>query len=285
MKSKITSILFAACIISVMGILSCSEMEPSTYYENFFRVATVKNVEGRIGFYTDYDHQTFYPSNLKDVKAADSVGLKVGDRIKAWFTFDAVGSLDNNVINLVGYEKLTNTLCEGQKPADTLNYYFYFAEYNLTRDILGRDMQYTSYIYPSVWAEGHIVNVAPTYFVPNDDDKAEFHLYPFDVTNDTLLLRLYSDIPTCDVSLNPVYTQTFLNLDISSIRNSADTPAEQQLRDSILARLDRLGKSRIYVKILPPDSARAKNSKNAAGDLNRKTPGVPTTPVSIPFDF
>ena len=285
MKRNIKVTLLAASLLSAMAVISCDPMEPSTYSENFFRVATVKFEYGKVGFYTDYEHATYYTVNLKDTASAIAEGLHEGMRIKAWFTLDAVGTMNNNTITLNGYAPLESTRCVSQKPSDTLNYYYYFAEYDITHDIL--ELQYTSdlYTYPSVWAEGHIVNVAPTYFVPSAKDTAAFFVYPYDVRNDTLVLRLYSYIPDCDVSLNPVFRQKLLSIDISSVRDSASTPAEQAVRDTILNRLDRLHPQNIYVTVETTETARAKNSKNGAGQYTMPISGLPTKPVQIPFDF
>lgn len=285
MKRNILRTAFAACITSVLFIQACDPLEPSTLSENFFRVANVVFEEGRVGFYTDYDHELFFPSNFKDTTEAINAGLTDGQHVKVWFTLDAVGSLDNNTITLNAFKKIDNTRVVGKKPSSDLNYYYYFAKYNLTHDILSKDDSYTEYLYPSVWAEGHIVNVAPTYFVPNATDKAEFQLYPYNISNDTLFLRLYSDIPTCDVSINPDYMQTLLSLDISSIRDNAANPAEQELRDTILARLDRLNTSRIVVRITTPDTLRAFNSSTKDNKYFQPIPNLPTEPVTIPLDF
>lgn len=285
MKRNILRAAFAACITSVLFIQACDPLEPSTLSENFFRVATVVYKDGRVGFYTDYDHELFFPSNFKDTADAVSAGLTDGLHVKVWFTLDAVGSLNNNTITLNGFKKIDNTRVVGQKPSSDFNYYYYFAKYNLTHDILSRDDSYTEYVYPSVWAEGHIVNVAPTYFVPNASDKAEFQLYPYNMSNDTLFLRLYSDIPTCDVSINPDYAQTLLSLDISSIRDSAANHAEQVLRDTILARIDRVASKRIVVTIATPDTLRALNSKTKDNKFLQPGPNLPTDPVTIPIDF
>ena len=285
MKRNILRAAFAACITSVLFIQACDPLEPSTLSENFFRVATVVYKDGRVGFYTDYDHELFFPSNFRDTADAVSAGLTDGLHVKVWFTLDAVGSLNNNTITLNGFKKIDNTRVVGQKPSSDFNYYYYFAKYNLTHDILSRDDSYTEYVYPSVWAEGHIVNVAPTYFVPNASDKAEFQLYPYKMSNDTLFLRLYSDIPTCDVSINPDYAQTLLSLDISSIRDSAANHAEQVLRDTILARIDRVASKRIVVTIATPDTLRALNSKTKDNKFLQPGPNLPTDPVTIPIDF
>lgn len=285
MRRNILRTAFAACITSVLFIQACDPLEPTTLSENFFRVATVIYKEGRVGFYTDNNHEFFFPSNFRDTTDAISAGLTDGLHVKVWFTLDAVGTLDNNTITLNGFKKIDNTRVVGQKPSDDLNCYYYFAKYNLTHDILPNDNSNTDYLYPSVWAEGHIVNVAPTYFVPNASDKAEFQLYPYDMSNDTLFLRLYSDIPTCDVSINPNYTQKLLSLDLSSIRDKAASPAEQVLRDTILARIDRVTTKKIVVRIATPDSLRALNSNTKDNKYLQPAPNKSTEPVTIPIDF
>lgn len=285
MKRNILRTAFVACITSVLFIQACDPLEPATLSENFFRVATVVYKEGRVGFYTDYNHELFFPSNFRDTTDAISAGLTEGLHIKVWFTLDAVGTLNNNTITLNGFKKIDNTRVVGQKPSNDLNYYYYFAKYNLTHDILSRDDSYTDYLYPSVWAEGHIVNIAPTYFVPDASDKAEFRVYPYNMSNDTLFLRLYSYIPTCDISINPDYTQTLLSLDMSSIRDSAANHAEQVLRDTILARIDRVASKKIVVRIATPDTLRALNSKTKDNKYLQPAPNRSTEPVTIPIDF
>ena len=169
---------------------------------------------------------------------------------------------------------------EESKPIDTLNFYYYFAKFRLyTRD------------YPSIWSEGHILNIAPVCHVDDDKNKSDYFLYPYDFIGDTLMCRLYSDIPDDDVSLNPAYRQTFLCYDMSSIRNAAANPDEQILRDTILARLDRVKEkqSKITVIIGTPDTLRAKNSKVRDQDGNtvpyvQPVPGLPIS-TTITLDF
>lgn len=285
MKRNIALTLLTACVTAFTAFTACDPVEPATHSENFFRIATVKFDGNDVTFFSDYEHTTYYTSNVRDTATAISFGLKDGMRIKAWFTLDAVGTMDNHTITLNGFAKHESTRCVGSKPSDTLNYYYLFDQYDINREILGRNAQVSPTLYPSVWNEGHIVNVTPTYFVPNDNDTAAFYLYPIELRADTLVLRLYSYIPDCDVSINPDYTQKLLSLDISSIRDRADNPAEQELRDTILARLDRLNKDKIVVTVQTPLTARAKDSKNPAGDYTRPIPGLPTDPITIPFDF
>jgi hypothetical protein len=280
MKRIIFLAICATCIISSVLIQSCDPLEPSTYSQFFFRIATVKIQDNKASLYTDYLHESFFPKNLKT--AEDVYNLRLADKqhIIAVLTVDAVGSMDNNSITLNAISRLDTTNCVLHKPSDTLNYYYYFTKYDFDRMV--SDSVYPSYIYPKIWAEGHIVNISPTYFVPTEKDKAEFYVYPFDVRSDTLMLRLYSDIPNCDLNLYPdIYYQTLLSIDISSVRDSADNPVDQVVRDTIWSRLDRLNQDRITVTIVTPDSLRAKYKK---GTFNQPQHNLSVS-INIPFDF
>jgi len=159
-------------------------------------------------------------------------------------------------------------------PSDTLNFYYKFSV-----SLLGN----TSY--PAIWNTGHIINVTPVYFIPENARTPKFYFYPLEVLEDTLVVRLYSFIPDADISLNPDYTQTILNCDISTLANTVSDPVEQARRDIMLTSLRMQETDRIQVKIVTPDTLRAKNSKN---EINPKyiqpVPGLPQT-VQIPFDF
>lgn len=280
MKRIIFLAICATCIISSVLIQSCDPLEPSKYSQVFFRIATVKIQDNKASLYTDYLHESFFPKNLKT--AEDVYNLRLADKqhIIAVLTVDAVGSMDNNSITLNAISRLDTTNCVLHKPSDTLNYYYYFTKYDFDRMV--SDSVYPSYIYPKIWAEGHIVNISPTYFVPTEKDKAEFYVYPFDVRSDTLMLRLYSDIPNCDLNLYPdIYYQTLLSIDISSVRDSADNPVDQVVRDTIWSRLDRLNQDRITVTIVTPDSLRAKYKK---GTFNQPQHNLSVS-INIPFDF
>ena len=286
MKRIIILALFAVCIASALLVQGCERLEQPTYSQTFFRIATVKIQNNEARLYTDKLHETFYPKNLKTAEDVHNLGLVNNQHIIAVLTVDAVGAMSNNSITLNAFARLDTTKCVGQKPSDTFNNYYYFTPYDFDR--MATDSVYPSYIYPRVWAEGHIMNITPTYFVPNGTDKAEFHLYPFDVHGDTLMMRLYSDIPDCDISLYPnTYFQTLLSIDVSSVRDNADNPTEQILRDTICARLDRLKathKEKITVMVYTPDSLCAKNSRNPQGTYKQRIQGLPVS-IKVPLDF
>ena len=277
MKRTIIRTLFALCIASAV-LQSCEPLEPSTYTETFFRIGTFKYVKGKPVFNTDYVHESFIFDNVKDSAAMAKLNAKDGDRFRVSVTLDAVGSMSNNTLTLNQAVPIKIRRIEKKQPCDTLNFFYYFAKFDMV-----------SLTYPSIWSEGHIVNIAPVCFVPRENSKADFYLTPVDFTNDTLVLRLYSDMPECDVSLNPQYYQKLLCYDISSIRDSASTPQDQVIRDTIWARMDRLEQEKIVVKITTPDTVRAKNSKvfDESGKnipYLRPVPGLPATTV-IDLDF
>jgi len=286
MKRNTILAVLVICIASALLIQGCEKMEQPTYSQTFFRIATVKIKNDQAYLYTDKLHESFYPKNLQTPEDASRIGLVNNQHIIAVLTVDAVGTMSNNSITFNAFARLDTTKCVGQKPADTLNYYYYFTPYDFDRMVT--DSVYPSYIYPRVWAEGHVMHITPTYFTPTGTDKAEFHLYPFDVQGDTLMMRLYSDIPECDASLYPsTYFQTLLSIDVSSVRDSADNPTEQILRDTIWHRLDRLkdsNKQKITVTVVTPDSLRAKNSKNPNGSYNQRISGLPVS-IKVPLDF
>ncbi len=277
MKRNVIRTLFALCITSAM-ILSCEPLEPSTYTETFFRIGTVKIVKGKPVFNTDYLHETFSFENVKDSADMARFNFKDGDRLRTSITLKAVGSMNNNKLTLNEALPIKIRSIEKAHPNDTLNFFYYFAKFDMS-----------SLIYPSIWSEGHLINIAPVCFVPRETSKANYYLYPVDFSGDTLILKLYSDIPDCDVSLNPNYAQKLLCYDISSIRDSAATPQEQVLRDTILARMDRLQQEKIVVTVTTPDTVRAKNSKVFDKDGKnipylRPVPGLPVSTV-ITLDF
>lgn len=286
MKRNTILAVFVICIISALFIQGCEKLEQPTYSQTFFRIATVKIENNQAYLYTDKLHESFFPKNLKTPEDVSSIGLAKNQHIIAMLTVDAVGTMSNNTISLNAIARIDTTRCVGQKPSDTFNYYYYFTQYNFDRMV--SDTVYPSYIYPKIWAEGHLINISPTYFVPNSTDKADFYIYPFDVQSDTLMMRLYSDIPECDIALYPsTYFQTLLSIDVSSVRDSADNPTEQILRDTIWHRLDRLKNNNtqnITVTVFTPDSLQAKYSRNSSGIFKQSIGNLPVS-VNIPLDF
>ena len=273
MKRNIIRTLLAACIASAM-FLACDPLEPSTYTETFYRVGTIKlNNNGRVTLVTDILNESLIFKNLVDSADLAANDLKSGQRVIATMTLEAIGSMSNNTITLNEVRIIPKSKVEDSHPSDTMNYYYKFAV-----------MQLNEATYPSIWATGHLINISPVYFIPRSNCKAEFHLYPITFRNDTLFMRLYSDIPDCDMSLNPDYTQSFLNYDLSTLRDAAANPAEQERRDTILARLDRLRSEEFTVYIMTPDTLRAKDTKNPKGPYLQTVPGLSVS-TKVKLDF
>lgn len=263
-------ILAAAAMILVVA---CREMDPSTYHELFFRVATVRYDGTKAWLDMDYSGEVFTIDNFRTSADMANFNVSNGDRIIASLSFDAVGDMSNNTVTLNEIRPLGIMKLEEAAPSDTMNFYYQFSKFLLI------NVQY-----PAIWAAGHIVNVAPVYFVPEADCKAEFHFYPIEVIKDTLVLRLYSDIPDDDKGLNPDYTQSILCCDVSSLRERVSNAAEQEKRDTILARLDRQNLENIIVTVTTPNTLRAKDSKNPDSDYLQPIPNLSKS-VTVPFDF
>lgn len=250
-------------------LLSCNPLEPSSYQEQLFRVATVTYSNGKAGLLFDCFNTQPAITNFKDTADMIHFGVSNGDRVLASMIFDAVGSFDNNRTTLNEIRKLEPTLFEQSAPSDTMNYFYGFSQYC-----------FVNVMYSYIWSAGHYVNVSPGYSIPSIDSKTDFHLYPLGVASDTLVLRLYADIPEAAFKMD---TQSLLSCDISSLRNSVPDPAEHAYRDSLLQILDNLGKDTIFVRVTTPDTMRVKDASKVGGYLKMEG-DIPMT-VAIPFDF
>lgn len=252
--------------------MSCGPLEPSTYHEQLFRVATVNYNNGKAWLVLDCYEEPAMIKNLKDTADMIRLGLSKGDRILASISYDAVGTVDNATMNLDEFKKLDIMKLAEKLPADTLNYYYGFTQYNLA-----------NVIYPYIWPAGHFVNVSPGYFVPSVDSKADFYMYPTGVVRDTLCLCLYSDIPEATFRLTPTYTQSLLSCDVSSLRLPVADSIEQVHRDSLLGLLDNLETDTIMVKVSTPEIMRVKSDSASRNDITfaKDNPRI----IAIPFDF
>lgn len=259
--------------LATAAIISCKPLEPSTYEEQFYRVGTVLLKNGKANIQMDCTNETFDFINFKTESDMDAFGVKNGDRVFAAMTLYAENSMNNATITLNELSKIQTQKFVTSQPSDTLNYYYQFTKFAL----------YTSE-YPAIWNVGHLVNVTPTYFVPEEHQPVSFQLYPISFEDDTLKARLYSYIPDDDVSLNPAYTQSLLCFDISSIRDKAADSKSQEIRDTILARLERMENDKFTLTIVTPDTLRAKNSKAAEKEYIQTLPS-PSKSVTVPFDF
>lgn len=245
----IASILTACALTSVLN--SCEPLEPSTYTETFYRYGTVSYSAGKASILIDYTKEKFSFKNFKDSMDMVNFDVKSGDRVLAQIEFSAVGSMNNNEVK-VNEIRLMNTMAlKDTMPSDTLNYVYYF-----------NTLKLIDLTYPEVWSQGHFVNVAPVFY---QDKRADFMLYPIDVKNDTLRLRMYSYIPENNrTTVRP--NQTLCCFDISTLADSVPDPAEHLRRTNMLKELRNSGKSEIPVQIIQPDTMRGTlliDSKNS----------------------
>jgi len=262
-----------ATLTSALILFSCDPLEPSTYYEQIFRIGTVK-LNGNIASISmDCSDEAVIIDDFKTKADMESYGLQPEDRVFVSLDFNATGSMDNCEITINQINKIETRKFETSKPADTLNYYFQFTKFGL----------YTVE-YPAIWAVGHLVNFAPICFVPEEHGPVNYYLNPIGFENDTLLTRLYSYIPDCDISLNPQYTQSLLCYDLASLREQSRDPENQAIRDTILARLERMPNETFTFTVMTPDTLRAKNSKSTEAYYLQPVANLPKS-VSVKFDF
>ena len=82
MKRKIFNSILAALTVSAL-VLSCDPIEPASYTENFYRIATVNCVNGKASLKFDYTGENYSIDNFKTQKDLDRFELNHGDRIIA----------------------------------------------------------------------------------------------------------------------------------------------------------------------------------------------------------
>ena len=274
MKRNVFCSLFAVLMVSAF-IVSCDPMEPTTYTDTFHRIASVKYKDGKASLLIDCTGENYIFSNFSTQADMDHFGLKDGDRIIARMTLEAVGHITNNKLYLDEVvRKYPKVKLAESKPADSLNYAFRFSTLSLI-----------SVVYPEAWSQGHILNIAPEYYVSEGNKKADFKLYPDKVQGDTLIMNLYADIPDTVTVLS--MQQTFLCYDLASLRDPVSDPVEQAHRDTLLNQLTRLKQDSINVLVYAPDYMRKKIFRKTGEVDEVRFVNIPSAEVfvSLPFDF
>lgn len=273
MKRNLIQTLFAALLLSSLFI-SCEPMEPSSRTEIMSRYATVRS--NGTNAYLIFDGVNEIPriknfSNASDMK---SFNLKDGDRVLATISVKVIENTVGEIVTIEYISKIDTHKLATSQPSDTLNQYF-----TLNTLEIGR-LQY-----PSIWSQGHYVNIAPVVYAQNTiKNTPKFKLYPLYVFRDTLVTRLYSDFPESDFGNNYITYQDVYCFDLSSLKDPVSDPQEQESRDSILARLGRIG-SNFIIKIIPRDTLRSKYTKpDSIYVLDNLKPSSPVS-VSVAFDF
>jgi len=269
MKRNIALTLFAACMTSVIAILSCDPLEPASYTENFYRIATVKYANGKASLKFDYTGENYDIDNFKTQADMERFDVQDGDRIIACLQYYAISTV--GTITLQSVDKYSILKLAEKRPADTLNYDYRFNVLEMF------DVQY-----PAIWAQGHLVNVTPIYYVPSRESVRDFYLYPMQMNRDTLEMRLYSYIPENDLALHAYYSasQSWLCFDIASIRDSVADAEENSHRKKILSDIEKLNSDSFMVHIFAPDTLRGMMDTIYYEFYPRVS-----VSISVPFDF
>lgn len=275
MKRKTFFSSLFALLCAGMIFSSCEPLEPSTYTESFFRIASVRYKDDKASLLIDYTGETYYFSNFSTQADMNRFNLKDGDRVIAGMTVSAVGNITNNKLTLDEVSKFPKIAIDESRPSDTLNYKYQFDVLNII------NIQY-----PKIWSQGHLVNLAPVYEVSSPNKSVQFHLYPLAANKDTLIMKLFADIPDTVSAQDIYYEQKLLCYDISTMRNQVSSPSENAYRESLLNTLANAGKDSITVQIFAADTLR-QIWNTANGIKERKYFPIPraVVSVSIPFDF
>ncbi len=238
MKRLFIAGMLSACALTSV-LISCQPLEPSTYSETFYRYGTVKYSAGKASLLIDYTGEKLNFKNFKDSMDMVNMDVKHGDRVLAQIELKAVGSMSNNEINIRKLMVLNTLALKDTMPSSTLNHPYYFHNYRLF-DVT----------YPEIWSQGHFISITPVFYQEKD---ADFMLYPVEVRNDTLRMRMYSYQPDNNrttVRLN----QTMCCFDISTLADSVPDPVEHARRTNMLKELRKSGRSQVAVQVMQPDT-------------------------------
>lgn len=272
MKRNIIRTLFAACIAATL-IQSCEPLEPSTLTDTFYRIASVQYADGKASLLIDNTEDVYKISNFSTASDMALFDVQNGDRVIAELTRTAIGNITNDKLTLNRIiQKYPTLAIDESRPSDSLNYRFMF---NI--------LELANVSYPKIWAQGHIVNVAPVY-ISSPEKVPHFHLYPLNVKTDTLVMQLYAEIP--DTISKWEAQQSLLCYDISTLRDSVSNPVEKNYRDSLLNLLSATNSKDITIQIYSADTLREKwLVKDSVMEKKYVTIPSQVVSVSIPFDF
>ena len=280
MKTNITRTFFAAFIASAL-IMACDPLEPSTYEETFLRFASVQYKDDLASLKIDYTGEVFNLRNFRTASDMQRYNVKKGDRVLAVMTLSATGTIDNQKVMVDSLYKIPVEKVAESRPSDTLNFYYLLNPYR--KYALGNQQ------YPTIWSQGHFVNLTPFLYLRKEDAKVEFKLYPTGVAGDTLEMMLYSNISDC---YNPTSSstpyQSMFCFDMSTMRNTVPDAIENHRRDSLLKKFN--GKDSMIVHVFMPDSVRVpthfQNTETGKDTIINiyYSPKV-SAAISIPFDF
>ena len=266
-------ILISAASLAILT-WSCDPLEPDTYSQQIYRIATVQYTDGKASMAFDYPSDSYILSNFKTAADMSRFNVSHGDRVIADLTMTATGNIIDGEQTLNRIYPFKRLNLEQSKPSDTLNFDYQFSVLELP-----------GIQYPELWAHGHLITIAPTFYTRQNQTKAEFKLYPLDFKGDTLFLRLYANIPGSNMSIhNNTPEQELLSFDISSLRETVPDPAENSHRQQMLHIMDSLALENIVVDIITPDTLRGTMTSATATSVYYKYYSSHVT-TSISFDF
>lgn len=278
MKALNKSLCILLTIAAAATVVSCDPLEPSTYYEQLFRIGTVRYNKsyGTVSILFDsiYDDgdkvaQVYALDNFRSKNDMDAFGVKDSDRVIAIMDFNAVGTMYNANITVSSLKKIDVRKFETKRPDNTLDWFYSM-----------RKLTMANVEYPEIWSTGHIVNIAPVYYAPSGS-TAEFYLDLVGFRHDTLFSRLYSKIPESDMGIQKA-SQAILCFDISSIRETSADVSNQEIRSSVISGLEGMHRNSFTFTVMTPDSMRTKYNET---DM-RVYPGFDySKSVPVKFDF
>ena len=252
-KYSLISLVSSAVIAS--AFLACEPMGPASYTVQIGRIATVKVGDGKASLDLDLTTDKLNLDNFNYPADADHFNVSNGDRVIAIATLyyeDGILLREQHLDKIALKYPIQDMAAK--QPSDTLNF---------------------DYISPA--------------FYTMSSETPEFLLYPIGVSEDTLRMRLYSDIPECrQESANQTAGQLLLCFDLNSLRDQLPDAQEDQRRKQMMHALDSLNPDKVVLQVMMPDTLRGYQKLN--GELlkykrNLLNGNVMSEFLSVDFDF
>lgn len=275
-KYSLISLVSSAVIAS--AFLACEPMGPASYTVQIGRIATVNVGDGKASLNLDLTTDKLNLDNFNYPADADHFNVSNGERVIAIATLyyeDGVLLREQHLDKIALKYPIQDMAAK--QPSDTLNF-----DYDFSQITLG-DMKY-----PKMWRKDSLLNISPAFYTMSSETP-EFLLYPTGVSEDTLRMRLYSDIPECrQESANQTAGQLLLCFDLNSLRDQLPDAQEDQRRKQMMHALDSLNPDKVVLQVMMPDTLRGYQKLN--GELlkykrNLLNGNVMSEFLSVDFDF
>ena len=249
-KYSLISLVSSAVIAS--AFLACEPMGPASYTVQIGRIATVKVGDGKASLDLDLTTDKLNLDNFNYPADADHFNVSNGDRVIAIATLyyeDGILLREQHLDKIALKYPIQDMAAK--QPSDTLNF-----DYDFSQITLG-DMKY-----PKMWRKDSLLNISPAFYTMSSETP-EFLLYPIGVSEDTLRMRLYSDIPECrQESANQTAGQLLLCFDLNSLRDQLPDAQEDQRRKQMMHALDSLNPDKVVLQVMMPDTLRGYQKLN-----------------------